>query len=48
MTHYITARSNDRAKLIHKTATTSCADMARIIARMWREDGFDVLEATEG
>ncbi len=48
MTYYITARSNDRALLVHKTATTSCADMARIIAKMWREDGFDVYESSEG
>jgi hypothetical protein len=48
MTHFITALSNDRARLIHKEAQTTCENTAQMIAAAWVAQGFHVVRKSEG
>lgn len=48
MTHFITALSNDCARLIHKEAQTTCEDTAQMIAAAWVAQGFQVVRKSEG
>lgn len=47
MTHFITALSNDRARLIHKEAQTTCAKTADMIEAAWKTEGFIVNRTVE-
>ena len=47
MTHFITALSNDRARLIHKEASVTCAKTADMIETAWKAEGFIVNRTVE-
>ena len=47
MTHFITALTNDRARLIAKEARVSCAETADMIAAAWETAGFVVVRHSE-
>lgn len=48
MTHFLYALSNDRARLIHKEARTTCATTADMIEAAWKAEGFIVTRTVEG
>lgn len=48
MTYYVTAMSNDKARLVHKTASVSCKTTADLIAETWKSEGFYIHRAVEG
>jgi hypothetical protein len=47
MTYFLTALSNDRARLIHKEAQTTCATTADMIEAAWRAEGYIVNRTVE-
>lgn len=47
MTIYLSALSNDRARLIHKEARVTCAETADMIASTWDAAGFLVVRREE-
>lgn len=47
MTHFITALSNDRARVIQKEAQTTCAKTADMIEAAWKAEGFIVNRTVE-
>jgi hypothetical protein len=47
MTHFITALTNDRARLIAKEARVSCAETADMIEAAWKAAGFIVNRVSE-
>lgn len=48
MTHFITALTNDRARLIAKEARVSCTETADMIAAAaWEAAGFVVVRRNE-
>jgi hypothetical protein len=47
VTHFITALSNDRARLCHKQASVTCAKTADMIEAAWKAEGFIVNRTVE-
>lgn len=47
MTYFLTALTNDRARLIAKEARVSCPDTADLIATTWEAQGFVVVRREE-
>jgi hypothetical protein len=48
MTYFVTAYSNNKARLIEKTMRTNCQTTAETVADSWRGMGFIVGEHSEG
>lgn len=47
MTYFLTARSNDRARLIAKEARVTCAETADLIAKTWADQGLIIVRREE-
>jgi len=47
MTYYVTALTNNAAKLIEKTLCTNCKDTADAVEASWTELGFIVVRKEE-
>jgi hypothetical protein len=47
MTYFITALTNDRARLIAKEARVTCAETAKLIEDRWTAEGFIVVRREE-
>ncbi len=48
MTYYVTALTNDKARLIAKTMQTSDEMTAECVADIWASEGFVIARTTEG
>jgi hypothetical protein len=47
MTYYVTAHTNDKARLIAKELRTTCEETAQTVAINWENGGYIVVEQCE-
>lgn len=47
MTYFLTALTNDRARLIATEARVTCAETAELIAKTWADQGFIIVRREE-
>lgn len=48
MTYYVSALTNNKARLIAKEASVSCEATADMIAKAWEAEGFVIVRREEG
>lgn len=48
MTYYVTALTNDKARLVAKELRVTCKDTAKSVAAAWMRKGYVVFQNEQG